>query len=42
MDPILAFLLQAVDTTTNNIILGVLIALAVVLGMSVLRKRQKA
>lgn len=42
MDPVLAFLLQVVDTSTNLVILGVLIALAIVLGMAVLRKRQKA
>jgi len=44
MNPILAFLQQAEakpDFTWNYIILGVLVVLGVVLGMSVMRKRQK-
>lgn len=45
MNPILAFLLQEAekkpDFTFNYIILAVLVVLGVVLGMSVLRKRQK-
>lgn len=44
MIPILAFLQEAEakpDFTWNYIILGVLVVLAVILGFSVMRKRQK-
>jgi purine-cytosine permease-like protein len=44
MNPILAFLQQAEpkpDFTWNYIILGILVVLAVVLGINVMKKRQK-